>query len=358
MNKASPKSAADVARLGPGVARFIPLILLCLVLTAIDVHFVVSKVGGRGFFQSVEVSEGVVNGLPHWRIYQSRVLGPYTVDFLSSFFAISTAAAQITFGAVTLLLAKLIIVFHRRHDLSAGPTFSMLLVGSFLFALLVTRPWLYAWDFFGIFAFTLFVVFALEDRPWTWFVPVVLIAFLNRESAVFISAWMVMQGLLSRTGSSVPFAERVDWRMLVAGLVTAACGLLAVHLLRETLLVREIGPELFGFAAPSGTDWFHWKLPQNINFLWRSMTSGSLLMPWLFTLLPVGTMMIAAFLAVRCFPRYTALCLCFFLLFTAIFMFGVLAEPRVLLETIPFFSVFLVSLYFRPRTGAADAHAY
>lgn len=341
MNEASPKSSVSVVSLGPGLIRFMPLIFLCLVLTAVDLHFVVTKVGGRGFSFSVEASEGVVNGLPHWRLYQSRVLGPYTVDLISRSFAVSYVAAQSLYGAVLLLLAKLVIVLHRRHDQSSGPTVFMLLTGSFFFALLVGRPWLYAWDFFGIFAFTLFVIFAIEERPWTWFVPLVLVAFLNRESAVFISAWMVMQGFLSRAGSGRPFTETIDWRMLAAGLITAACGLLAVHLLRETLLVREVGPELFGVTVPAGTDWFHWKLPQNLEVLWRSLTPGNLFMPWLFTLLPVGAMVTAAVLAVRCFPGHTALCLSFLLLLMAVFMFGVVMESRVMLETIPFFSVFL-----------------
>lgn len=341
MNEASPLNSASVVSLGSVLTRFMPLIILCLVLTAVDLHFVATKVGGTGFSHSVEASEGVVNGLPHWRLYQSRVLGPYTVDLISRSFAISYLAAQALFGAVLLLLAKLAIVLHRRRDQSSGPTVFMLLASSFLFALLVGRPWLYAWDFFGIFAFTLFVIFAIEERPWTWFVPLVLVAFLNRESAVFISAWMVMQGLLSRAGGGKPFIETIDWRMLAAGLITAACGLLAVHLLRETLLVREIGQELFGVTAPRGTDWFHWKLPQNLKLLWRSLTLGNLFMPWLFTLLPVGAMVTAAGLACWCFPRYTALCLCFLLLLMAVFMFGVVIESRVMLETIPFFSVFL-----------------
>ncbi len=48
--------------------------------------------------------------------------------------------------------------------------------------------------------------------------------------------------------------------------------------------------------------------------------------------------------AVRCFPPHTALCLSFLLLLIAVFMFGVVMEFRVMMETIPFFSVFLPHL--------------
>lgn len=150
-----------------------------------------------------------------------------------------------------------------------------------------------------------------------------------------------MQGLLSHVGSGRPLTETINWRMLAAGLITASCGLLAVYFLRETLLVREVGQELFGVTTPGGTDWFHWKLPQNLKLLWKSLTLRNLFMPWLFVLLPVGAMITAACLAVRCFPRYTALCICFLLLVMAVFMFGVIVESRVMMETIPFFSVFL-----------------
>lgn len=128
MNEASPGSSVFVVRLGTVSKRFMPLIFLCLVLTAVDLHFVATKVGGTGFSLSVEASEGVVNGMPHWRLYQSRVLGPYTVDLISRSFAISYLAAQAFYGAVLLLLAKLVIVLHRRHDQSSGPTVFMLLM--------------------------------------------------------------------------------------------------------------------------------------------------------------------------------------------------------------------------------------
>ncbi len=340
---AAPGALAAVASRGTHPARTVLLLLLCLVLTAVDMHFIATKLGTAAFIASVKASDGVVNGLPHWRIYQSRVLGPYTADLVARSFAISLPAAQAIYGAACLLLAKLAILFHRRRDGSAGPALFMLLTGSLLFALLTNKPWLYAWDFFGILAFTLFVIFAIEKRPWTWFVPLVLVTFLNKESAAFISAWMVMQAVLGRAGGGRPLAETVDWRMLAAGLVTAACGLFAVHLLRETLLVREVGPELFS-VSPAGTDWFHWKLPTNLKVLGAALTVRYFSQPWLFFLLSLGGMVAASLLAVRCFPRHTALCLSFLLLLVAVFMFGVVRESRVMMEVIPFFSVFLPHL--------------
>ena len=55
--------------------RYMLLVLLCLVLTAADIHFIVTKVGAQAFAASVDASEGVVKGLPHWRLYQARCSG-------------------------------------------------------------------------------------------------------------------------------------------------------------------------------------------------------------------------------------------------------------------------------------------
>ncbi len=55
----------------------------------------------------MEAEYGVVVGKPHWRIYQSRVLGPYIVQGLSHFFS-SQINAHAFFSIVTLAIAGLL----------------------------------------------------------------------------------------------------------------------------------------------------------------------------------------------------------------------------------------------------------
>jgi len=332
--------------------RTVLLVLLCLALTAVDVHFVGTKVR-QGFFDSVKATQGVLDGLPHWRIYQSRVLGPYVSAFLAGALRIPLGEAVLVFGAACLLAARLLVVFHRRRDDSAVPTLFMLLAGSLAFAFYANEPYLYPWDFFGILAFTALVVFALEGRSWRWFVPLALVAFLNRESAAFLCLWMVLHALIDRDCPGGLLRERPDRALLAAGAGTLVVGLLIVHFLRESLLVREVGPELFGID-PAGTGLFQWKLGRNLGALGRTMSLRYVAMPWLLLLVPFATMVAAVVAGLR-FPRHRALCATFLLLIAAVFLFGELEESRVMMETVPFLAVFLPSLAFAPHGPPAPA---
>ena len=39
---------------------------------------------GRQYNLSVEAAQGVLDGLPHWRVFQNRLLGPYLVEAFSA----------------------------------------------------------------------------------------------------------------------------------------------------------------------------------------------------------------------------------------------------------------------------------
>ena len=138
------------------------------------------------------------------------------------------------------------------------------------------------------------------------------------------------------------FRDRFLFVILIA--ITALAGLAETEWLRAHLMIRELGPELDlqrGLITPGQTAWFHWKLGDNLAGLLSSLTSLSAHMTMIFYILPLAGITVAVALGVRRYPVYTALCLAYGLNLGFIFLFGIVEESRVMIEVIPFFSVFL-----------------
>lgn len=324
----------------------IPWLLLAVFLTALDIHFIATKINVMSLHYSLQASQGVVDGLPHWRIYQSRVLGPYLVHGMGYLFNLSAPVAYLVFIAILQFAAKLVVIhFGLGHARNMNLTFMMLISGSLLFAMLLTNTWLYPWDITGLLLSTLFVVMVLRKTHWPWFILLAAVTFLNRDSGFFICAWLFFQGLLGYGGKTGRQSPHVG--MLAASVVVAVCGFAAIDWLRDHLLVREIGPELFG-GRPEGTSWFQWKLRGNLEMLMLNLTSRSPTLPMLFYLFPLAGMAAAATLGIRHYPAHTALCLTYFINMVFIFLFSVMEEPRAMIEIIPFFSIFLIYFFAGP----------
>lgn len=327
-------------------AAMIPWLLLAIFLTALDIHFIATKISTINLHYSLQASQGVVDGLPHWRIYQSRVLGPYLVHGMAHLLNLSAPVAYITLIALLQFATKLVVIsFGLGHARNKNLTFMMLISGSLLFAMLLTDTWLYPWDIIGFLLSTLFVVMVLRKAPWPWFILLAAVAFLNRDSGFFICAWLFIQGLLGYGEGGGRKSPHIG--MLAAALVMAGCGLAVMDWLRDHLLVREVGPELWG-NTPDGGSWFHWKLSGNLEMLMLNLTLKSPKLPLLFYLFPLAGMAAAATLGIRHYPVHTALCLTYFINMVFIFLFSVMEEPRAMIEIIPFFSVFLIYFFAGP----------
>jgi hypothetical protein len=206
----------------------------------------------------------------------------------------------------------------------------MLIAGSGMFALLVHR-YVFPWDFAGLMIFTAFVVMVLRKVAWPWFVPLIAVAFLNRESAAFLCVWLSIHGILNGTG------ERDRFLQVGAGLCLATLGLLFVNSLRTVAVVQE--------ASNLGPKWLMFMLRWNLVDLVNAIHTGNIALPLFFGVLLLG-MGSAAIVGIRHFPKHTALCVCFTLEMVFILLFGIVDEPRVMIELIPFYTVFLPSLLF------------
>lgn len=290
--------------------------------------------------QNVAAAQGVLDGLPHWRVYQSRVLGPLVMAMVSGLGPSFLNAYFIT--GIATLTATAVVMFRVGHRLAGPPGGWAAMMGLFvLFSVLLTRPWLYIWDFFILLIGATFLLLVVRRAPWWAFLALMAVAFLNHESALFIAIWMAGQGLADNWTRWRLDWRRWDWRLLGAGVVGGIAGLELVELLRELLLKREIGPELFQDANLAGdhSGSMHIKLLRNFESIIGWLVRADYSFPFLVPLLLLSALAVAGVLLARHRLKVAGLSLYIVAQVAALLIAAELAETRVLLQLAPFLAL-------------------
>ena len=135
------------ATLGATLSAILALGQFRLILLLLDTDYT----------RSMEAAQGVVAGTPHWRVFQSRVLAPYAIQGMERLLG-SYGAAYKAFCAGALVAAGYLAwTLGRRVGGTLRSAGLGLLLFHVAFAFLLSRPWLYAWDYVGAILFLLFV---------------------------------------------------------------------------------------------------------------------------------------------------------------------------------------------------------
>ena len=290
-----------------------------------------------GVGASIQAAKGVVDGTPHWMVFQSRILGPYLLHFISM---ISGGLGKAYF-----------IFFLMTHAVSGylALSFSMALfrsrfaaIGAFfafqaLFALVIAPHRsdvlaIYAWDHIGIIIFFVFSYLALSEMGWKSFLVLFVFALLNRESAFFISLWMVSKPIFDHASKRV---SRFDFPMFWGGLASFAIGSLVIRFLREKLLIKETMPDLFGKPEIARQS-FHFTLDSNLEYLRSTVLSAGATVDFLIPVYILTVFYFSFRLARISAGRYLSLAIVMAAFMASTIAFGVVYEVRVYLEFIPF----------------------
>jgi hypothetical protein len=269
----------------------------------------------------------VTTGHPRFKMWQSRVLGPYIIKVLT-FGSLDYVKAHILFQIVAVAVAAFLCWrLGRKYGGSDQSALLALTLFVMCFALLLSPPWLYSWDLIDIIVVILFIDLVLSGKSLRWFVGLFAIAVFNRDSAILIALWLIIDPLIRflyqrQHKLSVP----LDWHRILAGAICIGVGFLVVELLKQSLLVAAIYPE----------DIYLNRIPDNIYFLKRFVTH--LTRESLFVV-PVLWVMVTALWAclVRRDPqRYLGLYLIVLSYMTLLFVFSNIDETRMHLFLIPF----------------------
>lgn len=310
----------------------VTIIVICAFKILMDMHNpMVDEV--------VSAALGVTEGRPHWLAFQNRLLGPYTIIGISNISGLSVKSSWYIFNAVALqIFCVLLFWMLRREFFSLRDSFFYLIAILFLF-LTLQHTWFYVWDIVDLIIFTLFAYGVLKSFPIRFFFVLFLIGILNRESALFIAIFLMLEAFnFSKGLSSIKLQ---NFRHLVFGLVLLISGFFYTQYIRSLLFIsksdltgggRDIDNELIGN---------HIHLLYNIknlfilNFTNRHFLISILLItPFLYFLKSYRSM----------FDRQLKMLIMALVIFANILIFGLINESRMHFILLPFFIFLWISI--------------
>lgn len=338
--------------------NYIILAVVVLFLSVAQLKSIVTHFGDK-LGPQIQAAQGVVEGLPHWRLYQSRVLGPYMVHAAKNLTGWSFQQAY-----ALMMLVWLIIFFTVLIAVSISIWQSSLIAigiaasAAFINSTLMQGIWLYPWDYIDLTLFTLLIWAVLTRKPLKVIALIVAVEIFNREAATIVAGWLVLDALLEVTlrkkgASSEQIGAAKRQLMLGAGL--AVVSMITVEALRATLLVREIGPEIFGDVKSTGP-LFEVQLMGNLSNYVEAFSH-------LTSMMVIYNILIAA-IAVLCIVgmrsadrEVSRLSLLFLILWCFTFTFGLIYETRVWLAFVPYLVLVVPRLMTAPAPTASSLPA-
>jgi len=321
-----------------GFLHWVGLLIYVVFFAAAQFRCVVMFYGQRIGIH-IAAAQGVVDGLPHWRIYQSRVLGPYFVQLIRQLTGLSFWNSYLIATFILICLFYLILIL-AANDLWRS-TVAMLAAAAAAFAfniiLIQGSGWLYLWDFIDLIVFTALTWAILTERPLWQIALLMIFEIFNREVVVVMGGWLLIDAIwrFAPKANKLPKMRlAIRWAQFSLALGVIGLGSLVIELLRRLLLVREIGPEIFA-QKNSGT--FLTILANNAHDLSLSFTRPLDNLWLVFNVLIFGIPL----LALRCFLsqkinviRSSVL---YLMLWAATAALGLIYETRVWLLFVPFF---------------------
>jgi hypothetical protein len=306
----------------------------CFALSLAQWHDVVYTFG-KYLQLDVQAEQGILDGYPHWRLVQARVLGPWLEKFLGLLFGLKLALAHAILAIVILTLCG-VVMFHAGRAIGGRQRgWSALLAFHVLFALMMAPPYLYIYDYFVLLAGAVFMLLMIRQAPWWSFLLLMSVAFLNHEGAVFIGVWMVAKALADAWADR----RRPDWRMLSGGVLGSLGGILVVEYLRTSMLKGEAGWELLGLKPPAdGLEpyYFFLRLPDNLHDIIYAMVHPHSDLWFVIPLPLVLALALAIILVLRHGIKAAPLMIYAVTQVAALLLFAFISETRDLLELVPF----------------------
>jgi hypothetical protein len=203
-----------------------------------------------------DATAGVLAGRPQWRNYQSRILAPGLVAAATTVTGLSFArASQLVAAGLLLLVNATCLALFRGDGRFAAWTYTIVYAG--FFVALQDREWLFLWDYVDLFVFLLFA-WAVVTRASSWIVVALFFCeLLNRETALLIAVWIVLDAVNIERRSA-----RVVWRGVGTGAALGGLAVLWLRFIRGYLFRGQSLPLGPGYRTVFGALWM---LPHNYH---------------------------------------------------------------------------------------------
>lgn len=291
-----------------------------LVLTALSFleYRVLYLIHWHYLFQNAEATITPLTGHPWWRAWQNRLLAAFVMNGIQK----NMVEAYKTYTLVFCLAAN-VTTFFLYSKRGAGKALLYVAISVLAFLLLQDEYWLYGWDLPEAIIFTALVIGIDRNRGIAFFTALFAVAFLNRESSLFILAWVFFNAI-----------SKKNYRIALYSVALFATGIAGICLLREHLFIASYQQYVGNDPAHLTFGNHFWYRENVINFFhtWP---------PWKPSIDLIPAMMV---FAVGYFVwRWTSLnrsekdiVLVCCLMVASIFCFTVIHETRVWLMLIPF----------------------
>lgn len=285
---------------------------------------------------------GVLTGKPHWRSYSSRLLGPHLV-YVISLFGFSLKSSLIIFHILAIITVNALLFYVLL--LLTGRAYRRCLISLVLFGfslILIQHQWHYTWDYIDLIVFTLFLYGVYSSKTTAYFCLVFLLGILNRESALFIALWLVIDAFkyasLESGGLRFKLSLHNKWRLLVGASLLIG-GAIYTKMIRSYMFVESSSPAV-GLDEKHRLLGNHTKPLFNIEKFFSNFLSP--------LELPVSLFIIAIFVFVvsmlhKAREETIKSAVLVVIMIASIFTFGTINETRQFTMVLPFLLFFYVT---------------
>src|SRR3990172_9077660 len=218
------------------------VIFFILTLISLAVFKVFMQIHVHHFKWLSKASYVVTIGKPHWLAYQNRILGPYMVSFISlSGLSYSESLKVFIFLGIFIQSAALLFVLTKMKE-NFFNAMNYIVLFSFLF-IAVQHRWFYAWDSIDAIIFIFFVWGIFAKKPAVYFIFIFFISILNRETALFISLYIVIDSFQIKLINNNLFprikVSLVSGAKLAVGLILTVAGMVYTKFIRHQLFISK-----------------------------------------------------------------------------------------------------------------------
>ena len=183
----------------------------------------------------VEASFDVANRTPHWRVNQSRLMGPILLKLITLFGFISEQWALrlfmmffVTFNNLLLAVCLSNMTNSKQKILNTLIIFNALLIIS-------QDVWLYVWDFIDISFFIFYGFILFKEEYLKYLVPINFLHIFNRESALIMAVFFL---LLIYTKDK-NFTKLFKNSYVIGLIFNLTFGVLYTYFSRKILFIRQ-----------------------------------------------------------------------------------------------------------------------
>ncbi len=317
-----------------------------LLFISLCVYKVIAQIYSPYWQELSDVANGVFTGHPQWIAYQNRLMGPYLVQFISGF-GISNISAVKVFTLLTITIQNLVL-FSLLVKSGISYSKSMIYIVFYFFVFICIQDYgFYTWDSIDAILFSLFVWGIFQGQSAAYFLLLFLTAILNRESALFISLYLVIDSFQFNK-MKIHLASKSK---LVIGSLLTIGGIIYTKLIRDYLFISQPNGLSDSTHAQIGN---HFHFQKNIlDLFFNNLTSLNILN----SIFILGSIAYLIYFIRQYTDRQIKAFVVFIILVVNILIFGVINETRMYIILVPFLIFFQIEMgKSKPVRIAADGN--